>query len=213
MTGELQSTLQASGIELPAMTNHILCMVHFIQLAFSACMSSLGVQGHIKSWEAHEGDQQFGENESAAIGKSRRLQKEGNARINNVLAMQLGLANIIEKVRISKHFKRPATDHHIAENASYVDHADTWSSKWVHWLSKGQSTKCGTTCSGCQNTLEFNTAVAWTSLPITRSHLWVVEESNIQQIPATLHNTECMDARHGRFMAIPILDPVDVEKA
>ena len=54
-----------------------------------------------KSWEAHERDQQFGENESIDIGKSQRLRKEGNARLNKVSVMRPGLAKIIEKVRIS----------------------------------------------------------------------------------------------------------------
>jgi hypothetical protein len=40
-------------------------------------------------------------NRSIDIGKSQRLQKEGNAGINKVLAMRPGLAKIIEKVRIS----------------------------------------------------------------------------------------------------------------
>jgi len=76
-------------------------MSHIIQLALGAFMSSLGVNGRTKSWEAQERDQQFGENESIDIGKSQRLRKEGNARIYNVSAMRLGLAKIIEKVRIS----------------------------------------------------------------------------------------------------------------
>jgi len=59
------------------------------------------VQGRTKSWEAHERDQQFGENASMDIGKSQRLQKEGNARINKVLAMKPGLVKIIVKVCIS----------------------------------------------------------------------------------------------------------------
>jgi hypothetical protein len=100
MTRELQSTLEASGIDWPALRNHIPCMAHVIQLALGAFMSSLGVKGLTKSWEAHERDQQFGENESIAIGKSQRLRKEGNARINKVSAMRSGLAKIIEKVRI-----------------------------------------------------------------------------------------------------------------
>jgi len=58
-------------------------------------MSSLGVNGRTKSWEAHERDQQFGENESIDIGKSQILRKEGNARINKVSAMRPGLAKII----------------------------------------------------------------------------------------------------------------------
>jgi hypothetical protein len=64
-------------------------------------MSSHGVKGHTKSWEAHERDQQFGENECIDIVKTQRLQKEGNARINKVSAMRPGLAKIIEKVCIS----------------------------------------------------------------------------------------------------------------
>jgi len=117
MTGELQSTLDVSGIEWPALRNHIPCMAHVIQLALGAFLSSLGVKGLTKSWEAHEHDQQFGENESIDIGKSLRLQKEGNARLNKVSAMKPGLAKIIEKVRISGYFESPEADLHIAENA------------------------------------------------------------------------------------------------
>jgi len=101
MTCELQTTREASGIEWPELSNHIPCMAHVIQLALGAFMSSLGVKGRTKSWDAHECDQQFGENESIDIGKSQRLRKEGNARINKVSAMKPGLAKIIEKVRIS----------------------------------------------------------------------------------------------------------------
>jgi len=101
MTRELQSTLDASGIEWPALRNHIPWMAHVIQLALGAFMSSLGVKGHTKSWEAHQRDQQFGENESINIGKSQRLRTEGNARINKVSAMRPGLAKKIEKVPIS----------------------------------------------------------------------------------------------------------------
>jgi len=75
-------------------------MAHVIQLALNTFMSSLGVQGRTKSWEAHERDQQFGENESTDFGKSQRLRKEGNARINKVSAIKPGLAKIIDKVRI-----------------------------------------------------------------------------------------------------------------
>jgi hypothetical protein len=101
MTRELQSTLEASGIEWPALRNHIPCMAHVIQLALGAFISSLGVKDHTKPWETHKRDQEFGENESIDIGKSQRLRKEGNARINKVSAMKPGLAKIIEKVRIS----------------------------------------------------------------------------------------------------------------
>ena len=166
MTRELQTTLEASGIEWPALRNHIPCMAHVIQLSLGAFMSSLGVKGRTKSWEAHERDQQFGENESTDIGKSQRLRKEGNARINKVSAMRPGLAKIIEKVRISTYYESAETDLHIAENACCIDYADTWSSKRVHLLSKSQSPHRSTSNYGCEDTLELYTRVARVRLPI-----------------------------------------------
>jgi hypothetical protein len=70
ITRELQSILEASGIEWPALSNHLPCMVHVIQLALGAFMSSIGVKGQTKSWEDHERELQYGENESIDIGKS-----------------------------------------------------------------------------------------------------------------------------------------------
>jgi hypothetical protein len=52
------------------------------------------------------------------------------------LAMRPGLAKIIEKVCISWYFESPETDLHIAENACWINYTDTWTLKWVHWLSK-----------------------------------------------------------------------------
>jgi len=101
MTRELQSTLEGSVISWSALRNHIPCMAQVILLALGAFMSSLSVKGHTKSWEAHERGEEVGENESIDIGKTQRLRKEGNARINMVSAMRPGLAKIIEKVRIS----------------------------------------------------------------------------------------------------------------
>jgi len=65
-------------------------MAHVIQLALCAFLSSCGVKGRSKFWEAHEGDQQFGKNVSIHIGKSKRLRKEANAGINMVSAMRPG---------------------------------------------------------------------------------------------------------------------------
>jgi len=96
-----------------------------MQLALGACMSSHGVKGRTKSCEAHERDQQFGENESVDIGKSQRLRKEGNAGINKVSAMKPGLAKIMEKVHISRYIGSAETDLHIAENACCMDYANT----------------------------------------------------------------------------------------
>jgi len=67
-------------------------LAHVIQLALGAFKRGLGVKGHTKSWEAHVRDQQFGDNERIDIGKSQRLRKDGNARINKVSAMGPGLA-------------------------------------------------------------------------------------------------------------------------
>jgi len=85
-------------------------MAHVIQLALGAFMSSLSVKGRTKSWEAHERNQQFGENESTHIGKSQRLGNEGHARINKVSAMKPGLVKIMEKVSIWRIFESTETD-------------------------------------------------------------------------------------------------------
>jgi hypothetical protein len=106
-------------------------VAHFIQLSFGAFMSSRGVNGRKKSLEAHECDQQFGENASTDIGKSQRLRNEGNARINQESAMRPGLAKIIDTVRISTHSESADTDLHKTENACCIDCADTWTSKPV----------------------------------------------------------------------------------
>jgi len=86
MTGGLQSTLDASSIVWPAMRNHIPCMAHVNLLALGAFMISLGVKGRTKYWKAHECDQQFAENDSADIGKSQRLQKKGNTKMNKLIS-------------------------------------------------------------------------------------------------------------------------------
>jgi len=56
-TRKLQSPLEASGIEWPAIKNHIPCIAHIIRWSLGAFMSSLGVKGRAKSWEAHEHNQ------------------------------------------------------------------------------------------------------------------------------------------------------------
>jgi hypothetical protein len=141
-------------------------MAHVIQLALGAFMSSLGVNGRTKSWEAYERDQQFGENEGTDIGKSQRLRKEGNARINKVSAMRPDLAKIIEKVCISTYFESAETELHIAGTACCIDYAESWSSKHIHWLSKSQSPDCSTTHYGYEDTLELDSGVARARLPI-----------------------------------------------
>jgi len=135
-------------------------MAHVIQLALGAFISCLGVKGLTKTWEAHERDQQFGENTSPDIWSSQWLREEGNARINKVSAMRPGLAKIIDKVRISKYFESAETDLHIAKNACCIDHADTWSSKQVYWQPQSQSPDHSTAHDGCEDRLELDTGVA-----------------------------------------------------
>jgi len=79
-THKLQSTLEESRIEWPASRNQISWMPHVIRQALTAFMSILVVKGRNKFWKAPTHNKQFAENESIAIGKSQRLQKEGNAR-------------------------------------------------------------------------------------------------------------------------------------
>jgi len=202
---------------LPQITRwHACCNQHFRPLALGAFMSSLGVKGRTKSWEAHERNQQFGENEGIDIGKSQRLRKEGNARINKVSVMKPGLAKIIEKVRISWYFESPEADLHPAENACCINYANTWSPKRVHWLSKSQCPHCSTSDYRCEDTLELYSGVARARLPLTGIHPWGASKPKIQRIPAAIHNSRWMDDSqvcHGSIEAISILDPLDVEEA
>lgn len=95
MTRELQRMLQGSGIDWSAGRNHIPCMAHVIQLCLGAFMSSLGVKGREKSWEAHERDQQF---QASGNRIPEQRKQQGNARVAKVVAMKPGLPKIIEKV-------------------------------------------------------------------------------------------------------------------
>jgi len=214
MTQELQSTLQHSGIEWPALSDHIPCIAHVTHLALGAFRSSLSVKGHTKCCEAHECDQQFGENESLDIGKSQRVRKEGSARISRVSAMRPGLAKIIENVSTSRSFESPETDLHNAENACCIKYAITWSSKRTHWLSNSQCPHRSFPNYGCEDTMKLDTRVAWARLPITRIHLCVAQKSRIQRLLDTIPNTGGMDhcqLCHGSIEANLILDPVYVE--
>jgi len=216
MTHELQLFLEASRIEWPGFRNHILCIVHVRELALGAFMSSIGVNGWTKSWQAHEHDQQCGEVEGTDIGKSQRLRKEGNARINMMSAMRPGLAKIIEKVGISWYFESRETNLHKAENACCIDYSGTCSWTQVHWLSTSQTLHCCTTYYRCDDTLELDTGVVWASVPIMRIYPRVTPESNLQWIPATLYKAGWMDhcpVPHRSFQAIPILDPVDIAES
>jgi len=121
MTREFQSTLEAFAIELTALRHYILCMAHVKRLAYGEFMSSLRVKGRTKASEAHELDQQFGENGSIDIGKSQRLSKEGNTRINKVSAMKPGLSKINQKMHISSCCGSPEIHIQIAEITCCID--------------------------------------------------------------------------------------------
>jgi hypothetical protein len=73
MSRELQSIIVSTGMEWPALVNHRPSSAEVIQLAVGAFIHSLSVIGHTKSREAHECDEQFGENTSTDIGKSQSV--------------------------------------------------------------------------------------------------------------------------------------------
>jgi hypothetical protein len=75
-------------------------MAHAILLPVGAFESSLRVNGRTKSWEAHERNQQFGENYSMDIVKSQRLRQEGITRIKKVSAMKPDLTKIVRDEHI-----------------------------------------------------------------------------------------------------------------
>jgi len=177
-------------------------------------MSSLSVAGSTKSLGTHERVQQYGENKTMDIGKCQRLPNKSNARINKLSAMRPGLTKIIENVCMSTYCERPQTDLHKAENHCRIEYTDTCSLKWVHWLSKRHSPHLGTSHYRCGKQLEFDCGVVWESLTIMRIHPRVAPESKILWSKGTLHNIGSMNlchACHGRFEAIPILDPGDVK--
>jgi len=216
LTHELQSTLEASAIQWPAVTNHISCMAHVIQLGLGAFMSSLGFKGSTKFSEAHDRNQQFGENETVDIGKSQRLRKEGKVWIDKVWRMKPVLAKIFDNVHISQYFESAEADLHIAENACCIDYANTSSSKRVHWLSESQRPHRGTSDHGCEETSELDRGVARERLAIKWIHTQVVRKPKIQCLLATLHHSRWMDHSevcHGSVDAIPMMYPVDSEGA
>jgi hypothetical protein len=196
--------------------NHIPCMAHVIELALCAFMSSRGVNGRTKYWEAHQSDQQFGEHESIDIGKSQRLWTDGTARINKVLGMRPDLAKIIEKVHISWYFESPETDLHIVENGCWFNNVDTWSSKRLHWLSNRQSPHRGTSNYRCEDAFELSTGVTPAGLAITGFHRCMASTCKLHLILGTVHNTRWMEDFEvwcGSIEAIPILHSVHVEEA
>ena len=158
-------------------------------VGFRCIHEQSGCKRRAKSWEAHECNQQFGENESIRIGKSQILRNVGNARINTVSAMRPGFEKIIEKVPVPGYFESPETVSHIAENACGNDYADTWSSKRVYRLSKQQSPHCGTSDHEWEDLFELYTVVAGARLPITGIHTQVASKSKIHCLPATFHNS------------------------
>jgi len=191
-------------------------MAQVIQLALGVFIGSLGVEGRTKTWEAHERDKKFGENQSIDIRNSQRLHKEWNARNNLVSTMRPSCGKLIEKVWISRCCESPETDLLITANGCCVDYTDAWSPNGVDWLSKRPCANHWNNNSGCEDTVEFDTVVTWASLPITRILPRVCQTSEIQWSLFALHNTGWMDHRwvcNGSFKAITVLDPVHVEIA
>jgi len=179
-------------------------------------MSGLGVTGRTNSWEAHECDHQFVDNQSIDIRKSQRLRKESNAWINKVLAMEPALAKMIQKVRISWYFESPKIVYKIAENACGIDFADTGSSKRVHRVSNSQNPCRGTSDYGCEAALELINGVVRVRVQIMGIHARLAPKSTIQWLPATLQNSKWLDdcqIWHWSIGAIPIWDPGDVDEA
>jgi hypothetical protein len=64
MTYELQSSLDVSTMEMPALGYHIPCTAHVVQLAHGLFMSCLGVEGCTNVLENHEHSQQCADIES-----------------------------------------------------------------------------------------------------------------------------------------------------
>ena len=113
------------------MRNHVRCMAHVIELALDTSLNSFSANSCTQFWEAHERNQQSGENKSIDIGKSPRFRTQGNSQIDKLLAVRSDLAKIIEKIRISTYFESFKTDLHIVQNSCCINHSDTWLWKQV----------------------------------------------------------------------------------
>jgi len=194
MTQEPQSTHESSGIEWPASRYQTPCMSHGIHPALDPLISSFGVRCLTKSWNAHDHDQRFRENQRTEIGNSQRLCKEANVTINKVSAMRLGVVKIIQTVGNSKTVHSTETDHIKAANACCINNADTVSSKQVHWLTNSLTTNHSTTYHGCNDRVQFDSSVAWGRLPIARIHLQVAPEDKTHYFLAHHHNVGWMDS-------------------
>jgi len=173
MTRELQSTLEASGIEWPTLRNHIPCMAHPNTAGFRCIHEQSQCKRPHQVLRSPWARSAFWREWSIDIGNSQRLRKEGNARINKVFTIRPGLAKIIGKERISWYFESPEAGLHIAENASCINYTNIWSPKRVYWLSKSQSPHCSTSDYGCEDTLELYTGVTQEHLPFTGIHTGV----------------------------------------
>jgi len=129
--------------------------------------------------------------------------------------MRPGLPKIIQKLHTSRYFESPEIDDHLSENVCCTDYTFPWTSKQVHSLSKSQCSHRGTSDYKCMDTLELTTRIAWLHLPIMGIDMRVAPRSRIRWLPATLHNTRCINHCEiflGSVEGIPILDPVDVEE-
>lgn len=103
-------------------------MAHVINLVLGAFMTSYGVIGCSKSWEAHEYHQQFREIQGIDIGHSERPQNESIVRIYQLSAMRPGLTKINENVYISSNFESSNTYRHMAANDCCIHYTNTRSS-------------------------------------------------------------------------------------
>jgi len=186
--------------------NHQPWNAHISQLSLEAVISNLGVQGDTECWEAHEWNRESGLNGRINMLMSQRLRIEGNAQFNTVSDRRQGFANIIEKVWIWKHFERPEIDLQIAENARYIDYADTWLLNDFHWLSKSHCMHYSTIHYGSENLPDDETRVIPAMYWILRSHQRVAQEFTVQRSPGTVYITEWMDHQQvylGLFRGIP----------
>jgi len=81
-------------------------------------------------------------------------------------------------------------------------------------MSKNHTANHCTTDDACEDMVQLTNGIALVSLLITRIHLWVAQKLEIHWLFATLQSTRWMDndvVCRQSFMAIPVLDSVDVQ--
>jgi len=180
MTGERQSTLEATGIEWPASRHHIPWVAHVIRLALGTFMNNPKVKGCTMTWEAREHNHQIWRQWMLRHWKESKTSERAQYWNEQAVGNETWFRKDNSETTYFKKFWM--SWYWPSYSGECMLYWLRWHQVGVHWLSKIQSTHCGTTYSGFEHTVELDTGVAWVSLPIMRIHPQVAQECKILRL-------------------------------